>query len=118
MTRRNRNKRPILRGFVFRDRGATLISVHCPFCDAIHTHGWAVGAWRPEHRVAHCPNFQAAGYWIAPFRRTDLEDAGRTDQRPPSGAADPPGWKSRQQRDPRSEFARPRGGDGATGGKG
>lgn len=79
--RASKNTRPILRGFVFTSRhGTKLIAVHCPHCDRFHDHAAPVNG--PEHRQAHCGGssgpFHERGYWIAPFRKTDLSDIGVT----------------------------------------
>jgi len=59
-------------------RHATL-RVWCPHCREHHTHGWAPGdPLRPSHRQAHCSDpspFQATGYYIAPWRKSDPEYA-------------------------------------------
>jgi hypothetical protein len=70
--RRKRDPRfPVLRGFV--DRDSRTISVHCPWCDCQHVHGWPPDAphWTISHRVAHCRRsdspFDRFGYFIGPF---------------------------------------------------
>jgi hypothetical protein len=65
-------KKPILRGFA-KDG---LINVFCPYCDSFHHHGWTDGENKPTHRVAHCHSetgFRQSGYWIAPYRKKDLD---------------------------------------------
>jgi hypothetical protein len=60
---------PVLRGTFIRERGANLLIVHCPHCDANHVHGWDPEdpRWHISHRCAHCgpgSPFTEKGYYV------------------------------------------------------
>ena len=80
---------PLLRGFLRKNHEAIQLDVWCPYCDALHTHGWPPGAgWQPQHRWAHCYSknespLRETGYRIAPYRVKDLKILNMSDRDPP-----------------------------------
>jgi hypothetical protein len=69
---------PTLKGFVKKDPAGDLIFVWCPYCKALHRHGYEDGDPRMKHhREAHCTNpdspFKKTGYYIKAFSKKDLK---------------------------------------------